>query len=555
MKKIISSAILSIQAVATIFFVIIVLLGGFKIHLLNKSIPFHSVDVFGILIFLSFILNHYILDLPKNFIELTILKLVEKIQKLSSPKLGILILIAIFTFWFLHSLRHLSFLTHFYDVAFVQQPLFYAFENPLLRCDACIKNSYLAEHNAFTFFLLAPLTNLVKSNYLIFIIECLTIFAPLYFMIKNGPLKDKKYLFLFSLLIILCSRALRQSLTWDFREDHLSFLFLSLTLLFWYQKRLIPFFLCGVLAMGCKENVAFITFGMGLSCMLDSYLQRKKQFIKYGLLLSVLSTLYIIFLFKFFIPFMLGDQQKNQVLLMRFSQYGSTPNEIIKNILITPAYWWDLVSNHLLTFDRIKYVFILCSPFIIIGYNSFQWIIPISLGLAMNIFHEQATQRMMMFHYDLIILPFLFFIMLDGLNRSSLSAKKIIIGASLAFSLSGKWPSFYLKEYWPTMSEFKNARWLSTIITNKPIASNLNIVPHIIHNKNLRAFGEFQYQTLGDLHKLTTRSQHNLEDAEYFLINTLNKTDSEIFKILQAQKINIIEKSPDKNILLIKRVI
>jgi uncharacterized membrane protein len=543
------------QFCLVIIFAIVLLLGGFTLPLFHKNIPFHSVDVFGILILISIAINKYVLNVPSNYIEKSISSLVYKISKPPTLKLGVAISIMIIIFFILHSLKHLSFHTHFYDVAFIQQPLFHAFDNPFLKCDVCLKNSYLAEHNSFTFFLLAPITTLLNSNYLIFMIECLVIAFPIYLLIKHGPLKEKNHLFIFSLLIILSSRALRQSLTWDFREDHLSFMFLTFTILCWHQKRIMFFFLSAILAMGCKENVAFITLGIGAACSLESYLNNNIKQIKYGIILSIISIIYVLFLFKIFIPFMLGDQQKEQVLLMRFGQYGKTPIEIIKNIFITPAYWWDLIRNHLFTPDRIKYIFILTFPFLLIGLHSFVWLIPISMGLAMNLLHEQSTQRMMMFHYDLIILPFLFYMALDGLNRNALNSKRVIIGIALAFALSGKWPSFYLREYWPNVAQFKNALWLSTVVTSKPIASNLILAPHIIHNTNFRVFGEFKYQSIEDFKKLTSRSQHTLEDAEYFLINTLNKTDNDIYNVLQTQKTEIMSKSPDNSILFIKRVL
>jgi hypothetical protein len=84
----------------------------------------------------------------------------------------------------------------------------------------------MGEHTSPILLLVSPLISIFRSHIAVYLFEVVIMFFSLHLLIST-ILKDKKHLWLLSLLIILAHKSLKQSMIWDFREDHLTFLFIE----------------------------------------------------------------------------------------------------------------------------------------------------------------------------------------------------------------------------------------------------------------------------------------------------------------------------------------
>ena len=128
--------------------------------------------------------------------------------------------------------RMLTLHANVYDAGFVYQPLFFPFGTPLLRCDGCYLGSYLGAHQAFTFFLIAPIVSLVGTPLFIpFLMGALGFagFALLYRSYRDDL--DRTDLIALT-ICLLSARGFRESFFFDFREDLVgaTFFFLAFAL-------------------------------------------------------------------------------------------------------------------------------------------------------------------------------------------------------------------------------------------------------------------------------------------------------------------------------------
>lgn len=525
--------------------------GGFTFTIQQKIIPIHQIDIPGIIFLLTIFWNLY--KKKPTYILNVLNKIWNKLENIGKNKNSLLYITLVFIiiFTIVHSFKHLSFHTHGYDMAFVNQSLFKMFRPKLLSCDICLNNTYFGEHISWGFLLFAPIA-ILKSNYALFLVQSFLILFPIFIFLNSKKISPPRIYSLMIFLIILSSRSLRNSLIWDLREDDLTFFFLCLMLLSYYNRK-IYFFLVFLLgALLCKENVSLVTFGFGVYTFFDKDLLKKER-IFFTTLTIAISLAYLFLTFGYFIPKYTAGHQSEQVILMRFGKYGITPKEVISNMITTPSIWWDLIKNNLFTIDRIKYIFLLLLPFIYFILQDLIILIPISIGLLMNILPNSSTQRMMIFHYDLIILPFCIYALLKMVKKIEERKLKFIFIISL--SISGTWPIYYLKTFLPTLNDIANNQFLYNETKNKKTASNLIPLAHLVHLDSIRTFDIEKIDSLEQFNTPRIRGKTTLYGAEIIVLDTTDPNDSSTLKFLSNNKFPIIKLSEDHRFVILKNIL
>lgn len=392
---------------------------------------------------------------------------------------------------FAHLLKHWGLETDGYDVAYVNQALFYPFETSKMWCVLCPNTNYLAEHLALSFYLFAPLTSLVKSDELIIILQYLLVSIPIIAAFKYGPLKERKEVWILAAILVLSHRSLRNGLVFDFREDQIAFAGFLLSCLFFYINRVSLAFLCMIIAVLSKENMALVSAFMALPIMLDKNLKltkAKRKLIAASIILF--SFTWFIASFTHVMPFFRGGAQIDSVILMRLPGLGSTPLEIIKNSILNPKQLLIFIYENIFTFQHVKYVVILLIPFSMFSYRVWPWLLPIIPGLGMNLISAVPNQRFMIFHYDFNILPFLIFSGIYGLSVTPMpqlkrnSWKYLLIGLIFA----GRSPILHVRNYVQlAFDNYQHEKFLDSIDVNGIVGASMRVSGHIAHLKNLRA--------------------------------------------------------------------
>lgn len=422
-----------------------------------------------------------------------------------------------------HCFKHLSFNTHAFDVAFIHQPLFYPLTNGFLHCSLCNNQTYFGEHLSYIFYFLAPVTSLLKSDFFIFSLQTFFLAFPIYFIIKNLFKDFKQRYWILAFVLIFLHKSFRHTFLWDFREDAMAFFFLSLSLYFLILKSHSKFILLLFLTYLCKENYAFIGFPLILVVLLDSESKNKT---KLAMTICLLSLVMILINFKIAFPYFQSGIEKQNVLVARLGAFGQTPNEILVNLLTKPSSWWTILSEYLFEKSRMKYTLTLLIPGMYFFIKSPLWLIPAAAGIFMNLLSSTNEQRMMIFHYDLIIWPFLIISLVLGLKKRLEENRIHRLG--LAFTLvatllvSGQWNEYKLFTYWPDQEQVSDFKFLHGLSCKDVIAADLKTLAHINHcsefrilNDESNVFVEFKEKnSIPDY-----RSKLKTTDAKMILLN------------------------------------
>lgn len=451
-----------------------------------------------------------------------------------------------------HSIKHLGLNTHAWDMGYVNQAIFYPFGPQFLNCDMCKTYTYLSEHISFSLMLLAPLFSVFKSNFLVFAVEVLLVTAAIVVAISKGPIKNKERIWWVIFFIIICNRSLRNSLIWDFREDHVGFFFLLLSLTALYCKRFILYFLCLIGALLSKEHIGLMTAFLAFPICFDSTLGLKRQH-KFWLSAGTvaMSLVWVIVAFKILFPYYTAIDQSQSNIVLRFGQYGQTPKDILLNVLFTPQYWWEILRGSFLKMGAIKYIVLMLGPYMYFLRKGFWWLFPAFAGLALNIMSPLSNERMMIFHYDLVILPYLIIGLLVGvkaLSKDETTLKRhLFIGAVIAISLSGRWPLFYIKSF--NFNNFKSSIFLSQIQTEKTVAANYKTLAQLTHLPHLRSFedgnGKLIWGMESCLHRFSC-----IREVEVIVLDRLNDSDQELFTLLIKESWKITGRDPSDRYII-----
>ncbi len=359
-----------------------------------------------------------------------------------------------------HVLKHWNLTTDGYDVSFVHQALFFPWQDGRwLRADILPSGSALEGHLTFSFFLLAPLTTLFRSDALLFGIQAALLFLPIAVMLRQGPLVQHRGLWLWIALLIVSHRALRNAAVFDFREDaiaYAAFFAMGLALL----RGKIPYYLLAfAVAMTSKENIFAITLFFAIPILFSRELPlgpRPRKWLAF--LTLVASLIYGVLAFKYWIPAFTAGHAEAHPFFARYGAYGRSVPEIIANVAVSPALWWEL-TRHVFTLGTLKYLALLFGPFLVVliagrSREVLIWLAPAAPGLLMNLAHPYQNQRAMTFHYELILLPFLILATFFAARRLAESGRgphsAVWFWAILtALAFSDRWPAFQVRQHWP----------------------------------------------------------------------------------------------------------
>ncbi len=472
----------------------IIITGGYDYVSPTVIIEFSQVSLFGLTLTLFCLYMHSTGYFARSQTFRMVDGLVNRLSHASAQNTYLFIFSVMAWLFLTRLVRHYTLNTDLMDVSCVHQALFYAFSPTLLHCDACRNGTQMAEHIAWIFVLISPLFSFLKSDFAVFLFKFLTVTAGVIWFLKNGPLKKQKKFWLLAFLFLFASKSFRASQVWDFREDDLAFVFLLVSCAAIYSGRMILFWCSLMLTLICKENMAFVTlFFAPILWMVDSKNSfsplTRRQRLFHGVMVALVSLIYAALVIKVFTPYFLrGAEQLNNIVL-RFPGMGSTLEEVLINFIKSPSKLAEFIFNNLLSFSTLKYVLLLVAPFCVLGVRGLPWLIGVVPGLLMNCLQAAGNQRMMIFHYDLVILPFLFMALCVGLSRINLKKERLTLFFALGLALSAfdRPPSAEIRSrLLKDANRIVPTLQLSQLQLSAPVAANSRIWAHLNHLPDLR---------------------------------------------------------------------
>lgn len=462
-----------------------------------------------------------------------------------------------------HLFRHWSLNTDGADVSFVHQSLNFMFSPIPMKCDLCLNQTFFGEHVALTFYLLSFFT-WMQSDELIIIFEVFFTMATIVTFFKYGPLQKSKQYWAICLLFILSHITLRNGLMWDFREDHLGLGFYLLFMTFFFRKNYITAMIFFLLTLISKENFAFITIAFPAILWFEKDLDlTSKQRIGWSILLTALSLLWIVISFKLIIPHFNQGVETGNNIVSRFPGLGSTPKEVVINLITKPILLFNLLGERLFHLSTLKYLATLLLPFALFIYRRWWWLVAALPVLMMNLLSFNFDQRMMIFHYELMLLPILIFPLALEFKKTENTSYKYLWGFIIVLMFSSKWPGFYVTKYFPSVNDFKNISFFNELPNQGILGTSRRLMAqtnHVYEQRSLRIPHALTVHPEVDwLHfqSFNTNKEHprdrNNSDITYMLLDS--SVDWDAFLIAESQKYRweIVSTSSDKRFYYMRK--
>jgi uncharacterized membrane protein len=546
-----------------LFISLILVTGGVVLQVSKAKIEFSELDLwclsFCLLLFLRLQLR------PEASLGPILTRSYDLLQRLVQKKslsmrVGRIFIILIgLSLFFAHVFKHWNLRTHYFDVSFLHQPLFYPFKNSkLLMCDACLNRTYLGEHISLSLFILTPITALFKSDELIFAMQILLFLVPVFIAIRAGPLKHRPELFAFAIFLVTCHRALRNAMVWDFREDDLGFAFLLGMLIALWNNRKWLFFILLLFAVMSKENYWVATGLVAIPILFEPTLnftpRERKQIAALTIVLSIGWGSAVIFQLM---PYFSGHQTSDTPVMFRFGQFGATPAAVMAYLLTHPWVFFALCLRHFFELRVLKYFVLLCGPYIWFWRKwGATWLVPALPGFLMNTVHDYTSQTAMIYHYEAIILPFLIAAALTGMSRIH-TLRPLIVGLLVALTFSGRWPGRSITNYWPDFSLWSASRFLNSIPGNTGIiAADATALAQLAHHKDQRLlrvnrpdWEEFRTINMPAAEK--TRGRY-AGDATHFVLNLTHPTQAFLYSEMKQRGFKELATSPQGRYALLE---
>lgn len=374
--------------------------------------------------------------------------------------------------------------------------------------------SRLAFHADFILIFLSPLYLIWEDPRMLLLLQTLILaFGGIFvYLISREVLKNKTISLVFALCFFL-NPAVGYTNLFDFHAVTLATTFLLGAFYFILTKKwwlvLVFLFLAGL----TKEEVWAINAIFGLYLILIS----KQKFI--GAFVTIFSSIIFFTLFWYAIPSAAFGQH---FALSFFSDFGDSPGEVIKNILLNPV----KVIQTITAPERLDY---LRQLFIPLGYFSFlalPFLIFALPEIMINLLSSSAQMHQIYYQYSATITPFIF---ISAIYAIKLLVKKIpevpYWGVSIMliiFALSSAYsygPMFFAKK--------PQDAWYQRTLENKEVVDNyIESIPNdwvITASNNLGSH-------------LSRRSQifvlpSGIEEADHILLlyPNPNEKDKEIF--------------------------
>jgi uncharacterized membrane protein len=246
-----------------------------------------------------------------------------------------------------------------------------------------------------------------------------------------------------------------------------TFLAVKLNKIWWFIGSLI-------IISGCKAVLALTIFALGIWLLL----WEKKP--KYGIIAIALGLSWFIIATQIIIPQFSGAEA---AAVDRYSYLGDSVFAIAKNLFLKP----ELILGKIFSLDTIGYLVLLIAP-VIWGFSLryLHILIGATPILLINILSDYPTQRNLVHHYSVSIIPFLFLVVINTLANAKgwfKNSKNIVIWsvvAFLAFAKFGYFGSIYLDslDTWQaTRQAFQEINTKGGVLTTSDMASHVTHRP------------------------------------------------------------------------------
>ncbi|MBI2641026.1 DUF2079 domain-containing protein [Candidatus Roizmanbacteria bacterium] len=299
----------------------------------------------------------------------------------------------------------------------------------------------MAIHNDISLALLAPFYFVHNGPETLLIIQTVVISLGAFalFKIAGKIFAKSKYSPLLSLVFsisYLLYAPLQRGNVYDFHAVMFATAFLLWMFYFWLVKKYRYSFLFFILSLISKEQVALTLIFLAVYVLGKRREKRDKTSRYFSFAVIVTSIFWFVASIFFIAPYFRGSQH---FAVDRYKEFGSSPIEIITGIFTNP---YSLLRR-MISRESLQYLFSLLGP---VGFLSLLSPLTFLIALpelAINLLSNNRNTRLMIYHYEAVIIPFIFISAIYGAKKivdyfSGNKRKRIVLFLSawiLIFSL------------------------------------------------------------------------------------------------------------------------
>jgi uncharacterized membrane protein len=396
----------------------------------------------------------------------------------------------------------------------------------------------LADHAAWILYPIALLYKIYPTVYWLFLVQSLSLSLgaiPAYFLSINAGLKESQAIVI--VVIYLLYPLIYNANLLEFHPDTIAVPALFMAILSARKQKIVWFCASVIVILGCKAVLSLTVAAMGVGLLLFE----KRQL--YGIIAIATGIAWFLIANNIIIPFFGHDAALINRHLYRYSYLGNSFSETLKIILLQPK----LIFSNIFSLINLEYLFYLFVP-VIWGLRPKYMIYMIAAipCLALNLLADHPSQKNLIWHYSLPIIPFLTLSLIAyvATHQNLIKRKKAIILWSLFwFFALGKF-GFFAGKYLKNLDNLQATKEaISLVKTQNSVLTTDIIVPHLAHRElitfkyNINELNNFHYILINVRNPGLVASKADYNN----LVNQL-KTNSELKLKFQKDDVYLFEK-------------
>ena len=405
------------------------------------------------------------------------------------------------------------------DLAFFDQTV-YLISQAKLPFSSVLGFHVLADHAAWILYPIALLYKIYPSVYWLFVVQSVALSLGAfvtYLLALQAGLKENQAIAMVA--VYLLYPVVYNSNLCDFHPDTLAVPALLTAVLAARTKKIVWFCVSVLIVLGCKAVLSLTVVAMGVWLLLFE----KRRL--YGVIAIISGIAWFLIANKIIIPFFGSEATLINRHFYRYSYLGKSFSETLQIILYQP----QLIISNILSSINLEYLSFLLVPVIwglIPKYmTSLIGAIPC---LALNIFADHPSQKNVILHYSLPVIPFLILALIASIaaDKAWLNQKRAILLWSLIwFLILGKW-GFFISKYLNFVDNWQATKEaISLIKTQDSVLTTDVITPHLTHRQEISF--KYDINELNNFHYILLNTRHPgwAATAEYYgnLVKELKK--------------------------------
>ncbi|MBW4551773.1 MAG: DUF2079 domain-containing protein [Aphanocapsa sp. GSE-SYN-MK-11-07L] len=376
----------------------------------------------------------------------------------------------------------------------------------------------LADHAAWILYFIALLYKVYPSVYWLFAVQAIALALgaiPTYLLAVQAGLKE--HLATAMVAVYLLYPVVYNSALADFHPDVIALPALLTAILAARANRTVWFCLSIILVLGCKAVLALTVFGLGVWLLL---FEKRRV---YGAIAIASGIAWFLIANKLIIPFFGTEAALVNRHLYRYSYFGSSFADTLNIFLAKP----QVVLANLFSPLNFEYLALLLAP-VVWGLRP-RYMAPLIAAipcLALNLLADHASQKNVILHYSLPIIPFLMVALIASLAAGKAwiqSRRAIILWSLVGFAALGKvW--FFGSNYLNHLDNLSATREAIALVNPTDSVFTTDIIaPHLTHRQTIG----YNYQKV--------QAENGFSKFHYVLINTRHPgwaADPQVYKDL-----------------------